>query len=163
MALVVACLVVLVGAVVALALTRDLLYGGLALAASSVALAVVLFSLGAPVAAAFELSVCAGLITVLFVSTVSLTKDSDRAAESRAHALLLLPVLAALGALAYFTVGALAPQLVTPAAPAATATFHQVFWGARATDLLGQIALVLVAVLGMRAILRERREETHHE
>ena len=62
---------------------KDLLYVAISLATVSAILALVLFMFGANIAGVFELSVCAGLITVLFVSTVSLTKDSDRKVESR--------------------------------------------------------------------------------
>ena len=49
----------------------------------SAILALVLFQFGANIAGVFELSVCAGLITVLFIATVSLTKDSDQKVETR--------------------------------------------------------------------------------
>src|SRR5512139_2453979 len=62
---------------------KDLLYVAVSLAAISAILALVLFMFGANIAGVFELSVCAGLITVLFIATVSLTKDSDQKHETR--------------------------------------------------------------------------------
>lgn len=50
---------------------RDLLRAALCLAVLSVVLAGLFFKLGAPYAGAFELSVCAGLITVLFIAAIS--------------------------------------------------------------------------------------------
>lgn len=50
---------------------RDLLRAAVSLAVLSVILAGLFFKLGAPYAGAFELSVCAGLITVLFISAIS--------------------------------------------------------------------------------------------
>ncbi len=50
---------------------RDILRAAVALAALSVVLAAIFFKLGAPYAGAFELSVCAGLVTVLFVAAIS--------------------------------------------------------------------------------------------
>ena len=50
---------------------RDILRAAIALAALSVVLAAIFFKLGAPYAGAFELSVCAGLITVLFIAAIS--------------------------------------------------------------------------------------------
>jgi len=50
---------------------RDILRAVIALAVLSVVLAAIFFKLGAPYAGAFELSVCAGLITVLFIAAIS--------------------------------------------------------------------------------------------
>jgi NADH-quinone oxidoreductase subunit J len=52
--------------------TRDLLRSAIALAFASVFLTIIFFQLKAPLAGAFELSVAAGLVTVLFVSAISL-------------------------------------------------------------------------------------------
>ncbi len=49
---------------------RDLVRAALSLAFMSALLAVLLFRLNSPYAAVFELSVVAGLITVLFVSVI---------------------------------------------------------------------------------------------
>jgi NADH-quinone oxidoreductase subunit J len=54
---------------------RDLLRAAVALAVLSVALAAIFFKLGAPYAGAFELSVCAGLVTVLFIAAISSVKS----------------------------------------------------------------------------------------
>ena len=94
MTLLIGCLALLVLSVVLLGVLRDLLYAAASLAAASVLLSIVLFQFGANIAAAFELSVCAGLITVLFVSTVSLTMDSDQKTEAKLPAVFLLPMLA---------------------------------------------------------------------
>ncbi|HOW89513.1 MAG TPA: hypothetical protein PL037_04455, partial [Elusimicrobiales bacterium] len=59
---------------VAAVMARDLLLNALMLALVSVGTALLLFDFQAPWAGVFELSVCAGLITVLFVSAVSLIR-----------------------------------------------------------------------------------------
>jgi len=53
---------------------NELLFAAISLAALSVALAIVFYRLDSPYAAVIELSVCAGLITALFVSVISLTR-----------------------------------------------------------------------------------------
>jgi len=58
-------------------LLKDLLKAGICLGILSVLLSIIFFSLNSPYAAVFELSVCAGLITVLFSTVVSMTKDED--------------------------------------------------------------------------------------
>ena len=45
------------------------------LGAGSAVLSITFFIAGAPIAAVFELVVCAGLITVLFISTIGLTHE----------------------------------------------------------------------------------------
>ena len=58
-------------------LLKDLLKAGICLGILSVLLSIIFFHLNSPYAAVFELSVCAGLITVLFSTVVSMTKDED--------------------------------------------------------------------------------------
>ncbi len=53
---------------------RDVLKGALALAVMSAVLAAVFYRFGAAWAAMFELSVCAGFITVLFLAVIALTE-----------------------------------------------------------------------------------------
>jgi uncharacterized MnhB-related membrane protein len=67
-------LIVLAGALVAV-LTENLLRAAVALGIGSAALAVLLFLLHAPYAGGFELSVGAGLISVLFIIAISLTES----------------------------------------------------------------------------------------
>ena len=163
MTLLIGCLALLVLSVVLLGVLRDLLYAAASLAAASVLLSIVLFQFGANIAAAFELSVCAGLITVLFVSTVSLTMDSDQKTEAKLPAVFLLPMLALFAGLAYFLVHWLACALPTPATQVQALTFQEAFWGQRTTDILGQISLVLVGVFGLLAILRAKSTGRNHE
>ena len=70
--------VVLFVAVIAFAIMavsfKDLLLAALSLAALSAALAIIFYRLSSPYAAVIELSVCAGLITALFVAGISLTR-----------------------------------------------------------------------------------------
>ena len=144
---------------------KDLLYVADSLATISGILALVLFMFGANIAGVFELSVCAGLITVLFVSTVSLTKDSDQKAESKVPAYFLPVVLLLLVGADIFIVqalaGALAPAAAAPLA-AGEPTFQQVFWSQRTGDILGQVSLILVGVFGILTLFRVTKE-THHD
>jgi NADH-quinone oxidoreductase subunit J len=74
---VVLALAVLAGAVVAV-LSKTMIRAAVALGLGSVSLAVLLFVLGAPHAGGFELSVGAGLISVLFLLAISLTESMGR-------------------------------------------------------------------------------------
>ena len=59
-------------------LSKNMLRSAVALGIGSVALATLFFLLGAPYAGGFELSVGAGLISVLFIIAISLTESMRR-------------------------------------------------------------------------------------
>jgi NADH-quinone oxidoreductase subunit J len=59
-------------------LSKSLVRAAVALGGGSAALAMLFFMLGAPYAGAFELSVGAGLISVLFIVAISLTESMGR-------------------------------------------------------------------------------------
>lgn len=65
---------VVVGSIAAV-MFKNLLRAAVAIGVSSAALAVLFFVLNAPYAGAFELSVGAGLISVLFIVAISLTES----------------------------------------------------------------------------------------
>ncbi len=56
---------------------RDVLKGALALAGMSAVLSAVFYRMGASYAAMFELSVCAGFITVLLLAVIALTEARE--------------------------------------------------------------------------------------
>ncbi len=66
--------VILISAVAAV-LFKNLLQAAVALGVGSAALAVIFFMLNAPYAGGFELSVGAGLVSVLFIVAISLTES----------------------------------------------------------------------------------------
>jgi NADH-quinone oxidoreductase subunit J len=69
--------ITLAGAIAA-ALSKNLLRAAVALGVGSAALATLFFLLDAPYAGGFELSVGAGLISVLFIIAISLTESMLR-------------------------------------------------------------------------------------
>jgi len=56
---------------------KDLIKASISLGVASGVLAAIFFILDAPYAAVFELSVCAGLITVLLLSAVNMTVERE--------------------------------------------------------------------------------------
>ena len=141
---------------------RDLLKAAVALSAMSAVLTIVLFLLNAPLAAVFELSVCAGLITVVFISTISMTKlrtkeEVAKHQEERRKRFSLLPVIVI--ALVAAGLALMIPHLrelipsATPKIP--TTAEATVFWNERQADLLGQIVIVLAGVFGVLIFFKE--------
>lgn len=56
---------------------RSLLGATISLGVASAILSIIFYVLNSPYVAVFELSVCAGLITVLFVTAISLTRGEE--------------------------------------------------------------------------------------
>jgi len=140
-------------------LTRSLLMSAIALASVSIILTLLMFRLDAPIAAVFELSVCAGLITVIFVSTISLTKPITRVelkqqTKARIKRYWYLPVIvfALAGLLGFFMVFPEVPSL----AALPDLDVKDVLWKLRQTDILGQIVIILAGVFGVVVLLKEK-------
>ncbi len=64
-------------------LSKDLIKSAISLALASLLLGIIFFRMGAPYAGVFEISVVAGLITVLFILTIALTKAEGDVRESK--------------------------------------------------------------------------------
>jgi len=152
----------LVISALAVVMIRDLLKAAVSLAVLSAILTVILFLLKAPLAAAFELSVCAGLITVVFISTISMTKlrtkeevakhQVERRRRFRLLPAIVVAMLCAGVALMLPHLGQMIPAGVPQVAAAADTA---VFWNQRQADLLGQIVMVLAGVLGVLIFFKE--------
>ncbi len=127
------------------------------LALVSVLLTVLMFQMDAPLAGAFELSVCAGLITVVFVSTISLTRPVN-AARARACEVVRarrfhpgILVAASVGALIW--IGSYDLD-VAPAVSEVPEQAGEVLWNLRRLDLLGQVIVMLVGISGVVVLFK---------
>jgi len=141
--------------VLAIAL-RDLLKSAISLAVASLLLGIVFFRMGAPYAGVFEISVVAGLITVLFILTIALTQSGEEVRESRL-ANVVFPVVF----VAFLVIDALVMKGLVGKVPALTSgaeagTFGEVLWKGRTLDLVGQIAVILAGVFAVLALFRKR-------
>lgn len=137
-------------------LAKDLLKAAIFLAGASIFLAMTFFELGAPYAAVFEISVVAGLITVLFIATISLTKGEGEVTENR-YVRLLLPVFLIGFVLAdVLVMRQLLGALPSQPAPPEAASFGDALWSGRTFDLVGQTAVILAGVFGVLALFRKR-------
>lgn len=65
-------LVLLVAGIFLAVFMKDVLYSALSLGIASVILAILFFEMKSPYAGVFELSVGAGMVTILFVAAISL-------------------------------------------------------------------------------------------
>jgi len=145
---------------VAAVLAGDLLVGAVMLALVSIGTSLILFDFMAPWAAVFELSVCAGLITVLFVGAVSLVRPSeDSDARGRVKFLVLPLAVAGAAIILWFTLPAFLERLSSGAMPASAhsaAAIGTTLWGLRRPDLLGQVALLAAGVFVIKSIFARK-------
>jgi NADH:ubiquinone oxidoreductase subunit 6 (subunit J) len=137
-------------------LLKDLLRSAISLAVASLLLGIVFFRMNAPYAGVFEISVVAGLITVLFILTIALTRTGDEVRESR-----LVNWVFPLVFVAFIVIDALVMKSLlgkVPALPSGpeSGTFGEVLWKGRTLDLVGQIAVILAGVFAVLALFRKR-------
>jgi NADH-quinone oxidoreductase subunit J len=138
-------------------MTPTVLRSVIGLALTSVVLTILMFQLRSPFAAVFELSVCAGLISAIFISAISLTQpDSSRdmieIQRERLRRYWYLPVLLLFIGVA--VLGLKLPSfelaLVDPKQDVRT-----LLWSVRHLDLIGQVVVLLAGAFGVVALFKE--------
>jgi uncharacterized MnhB-related membrane protein len=134
-----------------------LLASALWLAAVSALLSIALYTLGAHEVAVIELSVGAGLITVLFVYAITVAGD-DATIERRS--VLPRPLAWGLAGGTALVLGWLVLPLPGLSATAAEATFKQMLWQQRGADALLQIVLLFIGAVGVLGILADHQPST---
>jgi NADH-quinone oxidoreductase subunit J len=151
-------LILLVLAALWASMATALLRATLGLALTSALLAVVMFAFGATLAAVVELSVCAGLITVVLVSVTSLTqpRSLQEAVAARKRRLrrfwpLPLVLLAAGIGLSFVHV----PVDIVVRTAGGDGDVRTVLWSMRQLDLFGQILILLAGVFGVLVLFRK--------
>ncbi|MCX5699237.1 MAG: hypothetical protein NTX01_06030 [Candidatus Omnitrophica bacterium] len=128
------------------------------LALTSAILAVIMYRLNSPLAAVFELSVCSGLISVIFITTVSYTQriSKERFLIRRRERLLrflYLPfiiIVVGLLLIRYLKI----PQFGLPLEAGVTDA-RLVLWNMRHLDLLGQVIILIAGVFGVVIFFKE--------
>jgi NADH-quinone oxidoreductase subunit J len=141
---------------VAAVIFRDLLKAAICLAVASLLLGIIFFRMKAPYIGAFEISVVAGLITVLFITTIALTKTGGDVRESKAAAWIFPLFFIAFLVLDFFVMRGLMGKIPALEAAPEQGTFGEVLWKMRTFDLVGQIGVIFAGVLAVLALFRKR-------
>jgi uncharacterized MnhB-related membrane protein len=132
--------------------TSRLLHAALWLAGASGLTATLMYMLGAPEVAVIELSVGAGLVTVLFVFAINITGEENLPLQS----IIPRPVALVLILVAFVILGWLNRDVLNSVT---TGTLSQGFanavWNDRQLDVYLQIALIFSGVLGVLGLLDE--------
>ncbi len=151
-------LAAVVCAIMALRAAKTLV-SALWLAGTSALVAFALYLMGAHEIAVVELSVGAGLVTILFVFAISVAGDEAldvRTVIPRPVAITLVIVTGLL--LAWFTVAQPIANLIQPIAPSIVVPLADALWKQRGLDVLVQIALIFGGVLGVIGLLADGAE-----
>lgn len=145
---------------IAAVMAKSLLSSAILLALVSVGASLILFNFQAPWAAVFELSVCAGLITVLFISAVTLVKRHDPASENRTSFYVMPLVMFIAAIAAWFYAVPFFESLENWAKLAARPnTLGSILWDLRRFDLLGQISILAAGVFAINSIFPRRKTQ----
>jgi len=156
----------LLGSAALCVLLNDLLKASIAMAALSAVLSIIMFMLNAALAAALELSVCAGLITVIFISAISMTRvrteeENKARVKDRRKRFAFLPVILMVVLCAALFI--LWPEfnrvIIKPETADEFIAGSETLWGERLVDLLGQVIIVLAGVFGILIFFKEDREK----
>ncbi len=148
---------IILSAILAVILRNPLL-SVFSLATVSMFLAILFYQLGAPVAGAFELSVGAGLITILIVLTLTFIQPKS---DKSTQAPILLIIIGSVITLLFFVVFMYwLPQETTSAATGAGNWLGvgEVLWKTRSFDLFPVALVIFAAVFGILALLRKQKE-----
>jgi len=146
-------IVILAGAILCAAQairSKRLLVSALWLAGTSALVAWLIYLLGAPELAVIELSVGAGLVTVLFVFAIHIAGEEPQALGGK------LPRPAAWGLTGLSLI--LLMMLILPGMGVRTSIpillpFAEVLWQQRGVDVLLQVALIFSGILGILELL----------
>ena len=134
-----------------------LLVSALWLAGTSALVALMIYLLGAPQVAVIELSVGAGLVTILFVFAINIAGEENEIPRSLIpKPLAWIMVLLSLALLAWFTI----PRLLPTIPASAEIPFTQLLWQDRGLDMLLQVALIFTGILGVVGLLVDEKK-TH--
>lgn len=147
----------LVASAVCTIMIKDLIKAAISLAAASAVLTVVMYLLGATLAAVLELSVCAGLITAVFVSTISLTSpasDKEKAGESRQwlKRVVYLPFMLAAAGIGVWLIWPSLPLTLSEATPWADVTAS--LWNSPAVTVFGLVLIVLAGAFSVVVLFK---------
>jgi len=123
------------------------------LAGLSALVSILLYALGAREVAVIELSVGAGLVTVLFVFAIGIAGDEAMDVRS----LLPKPLAWLLVLIAMTLLGWMILPSLGEVTPRVERSFAEVLWQDRGLDVLVQIALIFAGALGVLGLLAEAR------
>jgi NADH-quinone oxidoreductase subunit J len=152
-------LILMAGFAVWTAVRKSLLQCAFGLAVVSILLTIMMFRFDAPLSAVFELSVCAGLITVIFVYAISLTRIQTQVEEhlvekERKFRYGALPFIIVIAGLFIYFIQAHVGFIAHP--PSAVNDVREVLWNHRLFDIVGLLLVIMAGVFGVVVLFKEK-------
>jgi len=141
-------------------LAKSLLKMAMGLAVTSVILTIIIYTMNSPFAAVFELSICAGLITVVFVSVISLTEPGSPKEQERGesqHYARYLPMVVLSLIIAWVLASSLGDSSFPVFRGLQRINFREALWELRRTDILGLLAMMFAGIYGVIVLFKELR------
>ena len=162
MSLILILLIILIVTALMVVFSSKLLIGAISLALTSIMITILMFKLNSPVAAVFELSICAGLITVIFITTISFVKPETQeellvSRKRRLKKYIYLPILVALAG--YLVSAVIRPISLKLPEIIQETNVRNVLWDLRQVDLLGQAIVLLIGVFGIVVLFKEGQKK----
>ncbi len=139
-------------------MSRSILRSAIGLAMTSVMLAIVFYLLGASLTAVFELSVCSGLVTVIFIAGISLSNSKkldihrEYADQERNR---FLPFLLICTGIVLVVIALTIQFEPLELIQTDTTNVQDVFWNTRQVEIWGQIASILCGGVAVAVLFRE--------
>ncbi len=140
-------------------MSNGLITSAITLAVTSAASGVLMYLLGATWAAIFEISVCSGLVTVIFISAVSLSNgdQSNLAPEYQdARRMKYMPlVLIIVGSVLMLSAALSGFSLPGEAAAQVGVPFSETLWERRQVDIWGQMIVLITGTAAIVVFFKE--------
>lgn len=142
-------------------MARSLLKAAIGLALVSAIITILMYNMNAPLAGVFELSVCTGLITVIFLSTIGLTKPRSHqellaatAARNKRYIYIIF-VIILFGLISVLLYNL--PVDIKTSTKVYYTDVRSVLWNFRQLDLFGQIIVLLAGAFGVIILFKEKK------
>lgn len=139
-------------------MSKSLLKSAVCLAAASAMLGVILYILGAVWAAVIEVSACSGLVTVIFISAISLSRAKKEDVEKTyadKKQMRFLPYLLVICGILLIVAAITVKDFSAPVAAAKVSEdFRNIFWNTRQADIFGQIITILVGGIAVSVLFK---------
>ena len=156
--IVIVCLIMIASAICC-AMIYSIVKSTIFLAVISALLSILLFVIGCPWAAMFELSVCIGLVVVVCALSVSLTipqRHEKERVEKHKKNFAVLPFILIFAGGVLLSVLLLSDFDLNVVDTAILSTdFKQVFWTTRQADILGHIIIILAGAMSVVMLFKE--------
>ncbi len=142
-------------------MSHSLLKSAIFLALASAMLGVLMYMMGAVWAAVIEVSACSGLVTVIFISAISLSnikKDDIHKQYEDKKRMRWFPITMIVGGILLIVIALAKDFTLTSALQQTTDHFKEVFWNTRQVDIMGQIVTILIGGIAVFVLFREEQE-----